>query len=762
MRLILSLTTLLLCLNNLIAQDYFLKNNGPYNENIQSPEEFLGYEIGFEHTRHDLIVSYLNYLSNSSKKAEIIKYGKSHEGRDLIMLTVSSTNNLSNLDKIKQEHLKYTVPKSNLEVNKNLPVIINLGYGVHGNEPSSAEAAILAAYTLVASENIKIKRLIENSVIFIDPTINPDGRDRHSQWANQYKSINLVADSNDAEHNEMWPKGRTNHYWFDLNRDWLLAINPESRGKLKWYHSWYPNVVTDFHEMGTNSNYFFEPMKRNASLKPLIPDENYSVLSPIFAEYYVKALDSIGSFYYTKESFDETYPGYGSSYPDVQGAVAILFEQASSRGHLQETNYGTMSFGFTIRNQYLSSIATVEAAVDNKDLLRDYQRRFFNSSVNEFKDEKIKAYEFGDMYDQNRNKAFIDKLLMHKIKVYNSKGKFVVPVNQGQSRMVKNFFETHSKYLDSVYYDASAWSVSNIYNMKSKKLKSFFGESEIKSTKNFIKNIKVNKSNYAYILDWDDYNAAAALNLLQKNEIITYSAFKPFSVKVNGTKSIKKFNYGSVLIPVSKQNISSEKLFSIVKEMQEKYDVPVYNSESGYSINGIDLGSNNFRINKPVKVAMLIGEGVNSYEAGEVWHLLDTRIGMPLTKIRLDQFSRISLDKYTTLVMVSGSYDQLDDKQIDKIKNWVEDGNTLITIAKGSSWAIDSDLINETLVKSKNDTTYSRKRYVDASEHIGREKIGGIILNADLDLTHPLAFGYHDKSIPVYKNNNVFINKTQR
>jgi len=761
MRLILSLTTLLLCLNNLIAQDYFLKNNGPYNENIQSPEEFLGYEIGFEHTRHDLIVSYLNYLSNSSNKAEIIKYGESHEGRDLIMLTVSSTKNLSNLDKIKQEHLKYTVPKSNLEVNKNLPVIINLGYGVHGNEPSSAEAAILAAYTLVASENIKIKRLIENSVVFIDPTINPDGRDRHSQWANQYKSINLVADSNDAEHNEMWPKGRTNHYWFDLNRDWLLAINPESRGKLKWYHSWYPNVVTDFHEMGTNSNYFFEPMKRNASLKPLIPDENYSVLSPIFAEYYVKALDSIGSFYYTKESFDETYPGYGSSYPDVQGAVAILFEQASSRGHLQETNYGTMSFGFTIRNQYLSSIATVEAAVDNKDLLRDYQRRFFNSSVNEFKDEKIKAYEFGDMYDQNRNKAFIDKLLMHKIKVYNSKGKFVVPVNQGQSRMVKNFFETHSKYLDSVYYDASAWSVSNIYNMKSKKLKSFFGESEIKSTKNFIKNIKVNKSNYAYILDWDDYNAAAALNLLQKNEIITYSAFKPFSVKVNGTKSIKKFNYGSVLIPVSKQNISSEKLFSIVKEMQEKYDVPVYNSESGYSINGIDLGSNNFRINKPVKVAMLIGEGVNSYEAGEVWHLLDTRIGMPLTKIRLDQFSRISLDKYTTLVMVSGSYDQLDNKQIDKIKNWVEDGNTLITIAKGSSWAIDSDLISETLVKSKNDTTYSRKRYVDASEHIGRERIGGIILNADLDLTHPLAFGYHDKSIPVYKNNNVFINKTK-
>ena len=747
--------------NTVNSQDYFLENNGPYDSSISSPEEFLGYEIGFEHTRHDLIVAYLNYLSNASSRANLINYGKTHEGRSLVMLTVSSESNLNNIESIRQEHLKYTVPGAQMELNKDLPIIINLGYGVHGNEPSSAEAAMLAAYTLVASNNIKIERFRNNSVIFIDPTINPDGRDRHSQWANQYKSINLVSDSNDAEHNEAWPRGRTNHYWFDLNRDWLLGVNPESRGKLKWFHTWYPNVVTDFHEMGTNSNYFFEPMKRNASLKPLIPDENYSVLSPIFAEYYVKSLDSIGSFYYTKESFDETYPGYGSSYPDVHGAVAILFEQASSRGHLQETNYGTMSFGFTIRNQYLSSIATVEAAVDNKNLLRDYQRRFFNSSLTEFKDEKVKAYEFGDKNDQNRNKAFIDKLLLHKIKVYKSKDRYVVPVNQAQSRMVKNIFETFDKYIDSVFYDASAWSVSNIYNMKSKKLKNFNLGAEVTSTENLVNNSSVKKSNYAYILDWDDYNSPAALNHLQKNDIVTYSAFKPFEIKVNGTNSSKKFDYGSILIPVSKQTVSSDKLFDLVKTMQEKFDVPVYNSESGYSMKGIDLGSNNFRINKPVKVALLIGDGVNSYEAGEVWHLLDTRIGMPLTKIRLNQFSRTSLDKYTTLVMVSGSYSQLNKNQIEKIKNWVGKGNTLITIARGSSWAIKSELIKETLVESKVDSTYSRKRYVDARENIGRERIGGVILKTDLDLTHPLAFGYNDTSIPVYKNNNVFINKTK-
>ena len=761
MRFTLIFFAFIISLNSVKAQDYFLENNGPYENTILSPEQYLGYEIGFEHTRHDLIVAYLKYLANISDKAQIIQYGETHEGRNLIMLTVSSTENLNNLENIKNEHLKHTVPGIKTKIDSSLPIIVNLGYGVHGNEPSSAEAALLSAYTLVASNNDKIKRLIENSVIFIDPTINPDGRDRHSQWANQYKSINLVADSNDAEHNEAWPRGRTNHYWFDLNRDWLLAINPESRGKLEWYHSWYPNVVTDFHEMGTNSNYFFEPMKRNASVKPMIPDENYSVLSPIFAEYYVKALDSIGSFYYTKESFDETYPGYGSSYPDVQGAVAILFEQASSRGHLQETNYGTISFGFTIRNQYLSSIATVEAAVDNKELLRDYQMRFFNSSTTEFKNEKVKAYEFGDMYDQNRNKAFIDKLLLHKIKVYNSKGKFVVPVNQPQSRMVKNFFETHSKYIDSVFYDASAWSVSNVYNMKSKELKSFIGDSEIKSTEGFVKNLKPNKSNYAYVMDWDDYNSPAALNYLQKNGIVTYSAFKPFTIKVNGTNSSKKFNYGSVLIPVSKQKISSDKLFDIINEIQNKYEVPIYNSESGYSINGIDLGSNNFRINKPVKVALLIGEGVNSYEAGEVWHLLDTRIGMPLTKIRLNQFPRTSIDKYTTLIMVSGSYNQLGKDEIKKIKKWVEKGNTLITIARASSWAINNELIDENLVESKKDSIHSRKNYVDASGFIGRERIGGVILRADIDFTHPIAFGYNDTSIPVYKNNNVFINKTK-
>ncbi len=751
---------IIISFNYSFTQDYFLENFGPYNENIQSPEDFLGYEIGDQHTRHDLILAYFKYLSAVSERADLIIYGKSYEGRTLTLLSISSEENLKNLEEIKTEHLKSTIPGSIKKINENLPVIINLGYGIHGNEPSGSEAAMLTAYTLIASKNKKINRLTTDSVVFIDPTLNPDGRDRHSQWANQYKSINLVADSNDAEHNESWPRGRTNHYWFDLNRDWLLAIHPEIRGKLNWLHEWYPNVVVDVHEMGTNSNYFFDPMKPSASVKPLIPQENVD-LYPIFAEYYIKYMDSIGSFYYSKESFDETYPGYGSTYSDLQGGLALLFEQASSRGHVQETNYGEMTFGFTIRNQFLNGIATVEAAVDNKMLLRDYQKRFFESSLSEFKNEKIKAYEFGDIYDKNRTKAFIDKLLIHKIKVYEKEDKFLVPVNQLQSRMVKNFFETHDKYLDSVFYDASAWSVSNFYNMKHKALKSIDIKKLVRVEDMSNNNPKVSKSNYAYILDWDDYNTPAALNHLHKNGIISYSAYKPFSIKVNKDNAVKSFNHGTVMVPVSKQKVDSEKLFEVLNSAQKKFNIPVFSTETGYSSAGIDLGSNYFKINKKVKVAMLIGDGVNSYEAGEVWHLLDTRVHIPMTKIRLNQFNRTSLDKYTTLVMVSGTYNQISELGIKNIKDWVGKGNTLITIGTASSWAIKKEIVKESLVETKKDTIFSRKRYIDAREYSGRERIGGSILKADLDLTHPLAFGYRDQSIPVYKNNNVFLSKSK-
>ena len=745
---------------NVFGQDYFFKDKAPFNSQVPTPEAFLGYPIGEQHTRHDQIVAYLYKLAEVSNRAEIEVYGYTHEKRKLVMLRVSTPENLSNLDKIKNEHLKFVDPNQNSKNYNEVPVFVQLGYNVHGNEPSSSEAALLTAYTLVASNSNEVINYLKNSIVFIDPTINPDGRDRHTQWANQYKANPLVSDNQDAEHNEMWPRGRTNHFWFDLNRDWLLAVHPESQGKLKWYHNWYPNVVTDFHEMGTNSNYFFEPMKPIGSQDLIMPRENYEDLNNLFAPYYAKALDNIGSFYFTKEAFDGTYPGYGSSYPDLQGALALLFEQASSRGHLQDTDYGTISFPFTIRNQYQSSIATIKAAVENKATLRKYQQDFFKSAVSKKAKSGFAAYEFGDNYDQNRNKAFVDFLLKHKIKVYKKGNKFVTPLKQQQHRMVQTMFEEYSKFRDSVFYDASAWSVSNFYNMQAKGLKSVRLGEEITSTKNLINLPSVIKTEYAYLLDWDDYYAPAALNYLQKKGIKVSAAFKRFSAKTNAGE--KDFNYGTIMIPVSKQSLSPGEVFAVVKEAQEKFNVPIYSTNTGFSTKGIDLGSNNFRKVQQPKVAMLIGDGVSSYEAGEVWHLLDTRVHMPITKLQVNRFNWYSLDKYNTLVMVSGSYTQLDSLKRKRIKDWASKGNTLITIARASQWLINRKMVKESLTKEpkskdKKKDKVKRLPYVDASENIGRERLGGAIFEIDLDVTHPLGFGYQSSKLPVYKNNRVFI-----
>ena len=744
--------------NSLVAQDYFFKDQAPFNKAIPTPEEFLGYAIGEQHTRHDQIVAYFYKLAELSDRATIEVYGKTHENRKLVMLTISSKENLSNLANIKEKHLQFVNPNLNPKNYEEVPIFIQLGYNVHGNEPSSSEAALLTAYTLVASTNAEVLNYLNKSVIFIDPTINPDGRDRHTQWANQYKAKSLVSDNRDAEHNEAWPGGRTNHYWFDLNRDWLLAVNPESQGKLKWMHSWYPNVVTDFHEMGTNSNHFFEPMKPIGSWDPIMPKENYEDLNELFAKYFSSALDKIGSFYYTKESFDGTYPGYGSSYPDLQGGLALLFEQASSRGHVQDTDYGKITFAFTIRNQYTSGFATIKAAVENKAYLRKYQQSFFKSAMSQKAKTGFAGYEFGDDYDMNRNKAFVEYLLTHKIKVYKNGKKYTVPLNQPQHRMVQTMFETYSKYRDSVYYDASAWSVANFYNMQAKGVKSTKLGTEITTAENLVNNAKIQWASYAYILDWDDYNAPAALYYMQSKGLTVASAFKPFTINTSG--GAKSFNYGSLLIPISKQKKSSTEVYQIVAEAQAKYNIPVFGTNSGYSIKGIDLGSNNFRALRKPKVAMLMGEGVNSSEAGEVWHLLDTRVDMPLTKLRMNSFGRVNLDPYNTLVMVSGSYGQLDSVQVKKIKDWVAKGNTLVTIAGASSWIINKKIVNESLTKKpkpKTEETIKRLPYVDAGEYAGRDRIGGIILEVDLDLTNPIGFGYRTDKLPVYKNNMVFL-----
>ncbi len=753
---------------SMLSQNYFYGDQGPFDEKIPSPATFLGYEIGDYHTRHDRVVAYFRTLASLSDKATLTVYGKTHEKRELVILNISNTSNINNLENLRKQHIELVdVDKPLPDVNK-LPVFINLAYNVHGNEPSSTEAAMLTAYTLIASKSDAVSSYLENAVVFIDPTINPDGRDRHTHWANTRRGTPLVADRYDIEHNEPNPNGRTNHYWFDLNRDWLLGVHPESQGKLNWYHQWYPNVVTDFHEMGTNSTYFFEPMKPIGSKDPIMPKENYTTLNDLFAKQFTKDLNAIGSLYFTKEAFDGTYPGYGSSYPDLQGALALLFEQASSRGHLQETETGkNISFKFTIRNQYVSSFATIKAAVANKNYLHEYERRFFTSALAKADKSPIKGYVFGDEYDQNRMKRFVDFLLRHQIEVYNldasvrlkgmafKKGKaFVVPTKQKQYRMVQTMFETYSQYRDSVYYDASAWSVANFYDMPYRKVnKTVKRGTRVVDTKDFVKLNKVEKSKYAYLIPWDDYNAPALLYHLQQKGVRLKSSMKPFALAGH------QFGRGTLLVPVQTQRMNAEALFKLMVTVSNKHQVSIYDVATGFSEQGIDLGSRNFRTVQKPKPLMLVGNSVSSYEAGEVWHLLDTKLNMPLTKAPLRIFNRINLNRYNTLILVSGGYNELDSIQRKKIKDWVALGNTLITTRQATAWAVNKKIVKEKLIKKPKDSSKQVKRlpYGDASEHIGRERVGGAIFEVALDITNPLGFGYHRKKLPVYRNSNVWL-----
>ncbi len=751
-----TLIVLLLSLSPLFAQDYFTAKYTPFDTSIKAPNAFLGHDIGSQHTRHDQIVAYLEYLSESSPRASISFYGKTHEGRRLPMLAIGTPENIAQLEELQQQHLKDLQQDLMAPANTTLPLFINLGYNVHGNEPSSSEAALLAAYTLTASQHPEVQKYLASAVVFIDPTINPDGRDRHTQWANSYKGTPLVDDPYDAEHNEYWPGGRTNHYWFDLNRDWLLAIHPESQGKLQWYHQWYPNVVTDFHEMGSQSTYFFEPMKDNGSADPIMPKENYGYLNERFGEFFATALDSIGSLYFTKEVFDGTYPGYGSSYPDLQGGLGILFEQASSRGHKQKTPNGSITFPFTIRNQYISSLTTVKAAVATKDYLQEYQKKFFRSALSRSKKSKIKAYVFEEK-DDNKMRFFLDKALRHKLKVLRTgANRYAIPTAQPQYRMVQSFFETYNTYRDSVFYDASAWSVANFYNLKYRTSRTVPQGEEIQSVDAIAIPAAVTKSTYAYLIDSQDYNVPAVIYALQEKEVVVSVAFKPFTVKTaTGSKS---YPYGSLMVPVSTQKMDADALFQHLKQVQDKYTVAITAVSTGYNPSGVDLGSRYVVPLRQPKPVMLIGDGTRSYEAGEVWHLLDTRVHMPITKVAKRTFNRLPLDNYNTLVMVSGRYNWTA-KQKQQLKAWLSKGNTLIAIGTANQALIKAEILKEQLVKVDKDTTAKQqsKPYVEAPENIGRERLGGVFVKAMLDLTHPLGFGYTSPQLPLFKNNLVWL-----
>lgn len=770
---------------------YFPDNKGGFDSSIPAPEQFLGYPIGSHFTRYDRIVAYLQELDRLSDKVSLQPIGKTYEERPQVIAFFTSVANQKNLDQIRQQHVQLADPKAGTPDYAKLPVVVHLAYTVHGNECSSSEAAMLTAYYLTASTNPDVTRWLSDAVISVDPAENPDGRDRAIQWFNQYKSFPPVTDPLDREHNEGWPNGRYNHYLNDLNRDWLPLAHIESRNRLAFHQQWLPNVMIDFHEMGTSSTYYFEPSKPFSTENDLIPRATYDVLNVRLAKYFARALDGVGSLYWTKEQFDNLSPIYGSTYPDFTGGVGVTFEVGSSRGLAQESNTDrnagpTVTFPFTIRNHLRTGLAAVQGAVEEKELYLKHQRDFFASALTDAAKFPTKAYVFGSATDPNLTNRFADLLLRHHINFYElsqattAGGKrftpsaaYVVPTAQPNYRLVHSIFEEVTSFHDSVFYDVTGWSLIHGYGLPYAKLSdgTLVKGEPVKTLKPVVGGVEGGPSAYAYLLNGTDYHATKALATLQQAGVQTKVSFKAFSVTLPGqsgsavqtpprTAGITDFGAGSIIVPVAGQKITPDSLYRLVSTAGHRAGVTFTGVSTGFSTKGIDLGSNNIRTLRKPEVALLAGQGVNPSEAGQVWFLLSEQLNMPITKLDPTNLNRVDWNRYNTLVLVGGQYGGIDKPLVAKLKTWIENGGTLITLKTASEWAIRQGLTRENLLAvSRPDTakTVELVEFGRVAEREGARAIAGSIYNAEVDITHPIGFGLTDRRIFVFRNGTTFL-----
>ena len=755
--------------------DYFFPSGTSFDSAVPSPEEFFGYPIGSYYTRQDRIVDYMQELARLSDRATYQSIGRTYEYRDMPVLTVTSPANHTRLEEIRQAHLASLEPGAPPAAD--LPAIAHLGYNVHGNEASAGEAALLTAYWLVAGTGPEVEQYLEVAIFHIEPTLNPDGRDRWAAWANMNRAEAHQADPLDREHNEGWPGGRTNHYWFDLNRDWFLLVHPESRARVDFHHRWRAQVVTDHHEMGTSSTFFFEPA-RPGSWNLLLPERLYTEVTGTFEDYWVEALDGIGSLYFSEEVYDKFYPGYGSSYPGFLGGMAVLFEQASSRGLVQESpHHGDLTFAFTIRNQLRAAMATVQATVENREMLRDYQRDFYASALSEGEEYEIKGWVFGHPHDATLNREFLDYLLRHRLEVYelasDREGKgvtfrageaWVVPARQPMHRLARSVFDRAETFVDSVFYDVSAWTMTLAYGVPDLALRS--GDLPLGDRVTEVPALggasPVDRSSIAYLMDWGDSNAPRALQAMHAAGVRAEASEVPFTART--TEGEIPFVRGSISVPLGIQTLGPDEVRAAVDAAAREANVHVYSATTGNVAEGSDLGSRNFFPVRDPRVLLLMGEGMSSYEVGQVWHLLDQRVGMPITKLDVNELGRVDWSEYDVLILVSGNLSVFSEGRLEELKRWVRDGGTLIAQRSAAAWATRNGFtpnVDEPgmgrLPGEEDDPEDARRRdYADADAHEGAKAIGGSIWEADLDITHPLGFGYQRRFLPVWRDHRMF------
>jgi hypothetical protein len=742
-----------------------------YNPAIPTPDSYFGFQVGEWHLTPEQIHGYLKALDVASDRITMEPMGRTYEEREMWLLTITSPNNHRNIQALREQHLALSDPSTSSTIKtEGMPVVVWMGYSVHGNEPSGANASVLVAYYLAAAQGPRIEKQLNEAIILLNPSINPDGLNRFATWANMHKGRQPVGDPANREHNEVWPGGRTNHYWFDLNRDWMPLQHPESRSRLELYHQWRPNVLTDHHEMGTNTTFFFQPGVPSRN-NPLAVRRTVELTEAI-GRYHAKALDKIGSLYYTKEGFDDFYIGKGSSYPDLTGCIGILFEQASSRGHVQESVHGELTFPFTIRNQFTTSLSTLEGAVELRTELLEHQREFYASAVREAERASIKGYIFGTPHDRARNQHLLDILLRHQIQVYEiarearvegkvfEPGKaFIVPTSQPQYRLLTSLFERRTQFEDSLFYDVSSWTLPYAFDIPYVEVRNSIRDllgARVRTASSARGMLQRHQSVYAFAFEWKEYYAPRALYRLLRENVKAKVATRPFEATTASTA--KRFDYGTILIPIGIQTIARAGLDSLLNEVAQLDGVDVYALPTGLSKDGIDLGSANFAPLRLPEAALVVGAGASATDIGEVWHLLDQRMGMKVSLIETSSIGRTDLGRYNVLVMAGGTYATIESSAVESLKRWVESGGTIIATEQAVEWVVNNKIANAALRRdARRDSVTSPRVYAEEERFTGALNMPGAIFQTRYDRTHPLLFGLSDSVLSVFLASSVFL-----
>ncbi|HRH48386.1 MAG TPA: M14 family metallopeptidase [Panacibacter sp.] len=739
-------------------------------QGLQSPEQFLGYKVGTHFTPHYKILNYFNAVAQANPAmVKVEKYGTTNEGRDLVVTYIATPENLKRLDEIRMNNLRMAgVAKDKMvPVTEGAPAIVWLSYNVHGNEPASSEAAMMVLYALVDPNNTQTKEWLKNTVIIIDPCINPDGRDRYVNWYNNAVGTSYNTDPQSREHKEPWPQGRTNHYNFDLNRDWAWQTQKETQQRLKVYNRWLPQVHVDYHEQGYNSPYYFAPAAEPYHEVVTQWQRDFQVQ---IGKNNAKYFDANGWLYFTKEIFDLLYPSYGDTYPTNNGAIGMTFEQGGiGAGLAVKTEDGNiLTLVDRAMHHYTTSISTIEIASKNASKLVTEFKKYFddnrNAVASDYKTYVLTAkdanslqgvatllqangIEYGTTaagnfkgynYFTGKDENYVDEGYQLAISAY-----------QPKSRMVKVLFEPKSFLSDSATYDITAWSIPYAYGIKAYAVKEKLevGAYKIQAAVTDV------SSGYGLIIPYQSLNAVKLLASLLQQDVKVRFCEKPFTY--NG----KNYNRGTLLV-LKGNNIANWK--ELTNEACKKFNIQAEDVESGFVDKGADFGSEEIKLIKAPKVALLTGTGVSSSAAGEVWNYFDQTLNYPVTQLNAGRMGK--LNAYDVLIVPDGDY-SFDDKQTeDELKSFVQKGGKIIALESGASQIAGLDFgfnlkksDDEDSSKSKSDTDYkSLKKYGDRERDDLRNAIPGAIFRVELDNTHPLAFGYPDFYYTLKQDNKLY------